>query len=117
MAEATVCPGLFDRAWEMEAQLGRSHAGPFPGLLEARACSSARTTPPSSLECAVGGTSCSGSIQRDAICEGNLFLECRDSRWWRCQPPAALGDFGRQEAKAAPSAGGQGRLTAGRARL
>lgn len=54
---------------------------------------SAGTIPPSSLECAVGGTRCSGRIQRDAICEGNLFLESKASRLWSLPPPAAVGDF------------------------
>lgn len=63
-------------------------------------CSSTRTTPPSSLEWAVGGTRCSGRIQKDAICEGNLLLESRDSQWWSWPTPRGCGGtWGGQAAK------------------
>lgn len=61
---------------------------------EPELCPCTRTTPPSSLEGAFGGTRCFGRIQRDAICEGNLFLESRDSRWWSSPTPSGRGGRG-----------------------
>lgn len=69
-------------------------------------CSSAKPTLPSSLERAVGGTRCSGGIQRDAIWQESLFLESRDSRWWAGQPQGQWGDVGRAGSQGFPSAGG-----------
>lgn len=68
------------------------------------------TTPPSSLECAVGGTRCSGKIQRDAICEGSLFLESRASQWWSRPPPAVEGGC---QGRRPRLAGEKGRLNTG----
>lgn len=95
--------------------LGRSRVGtPF------RSAGSQHSAPQQGPHCLppwseqLGGTRCSGRIQRDAICQGNLFLESRDSRWRSWPTPSGSGGmWGGQAAKALPSAGGQDRLKAG----
>lgn len=71
----------------MEAELGGSGVGTLPGLLEAKALLLSKDHTAFLPGVSSWRTRCSGRMQKDAICEGNLFLESRDSRWWSQPTP------------------------------